>query len=221
MKRSESKVNADSPPSSKRSKSVLEENPPDKSGNSPGQEVILPDSTEAEELNQPIELESLVGIIAFANPTLPPIHGVIKSRFSDFHVNELDLEGNTVELTELDTRTADEQEQAAASNPENTATQFDELSSDELATELKKLIPESLVPKLGYLNENASDESVLIPPIQDKVPRKNIHFIIKRLYTNLATSAKDKEITVQHVQHVEYSLTRSEGWPKKLPSFCR
>lgn len=45
-------------------------------------------------------LETEVGISQFVGTT-PGFSGVIKARFSDFHVNEIDIDGNEVKLTDV------------------------------------------------------------------------------------------------------------------------
>ena len=218
MKRCE--ADPDGPPSNKRTKTAPQEieyetvnQPLDKS-------TIISDT--ADDAGHKLEREHLVGITKFSNPTLPAIHGVIKARFSDFHVNEVDLEGNTVKLTNLNTQAANEQESIAAANPGNTAVEFDSLTCAELLDQLKVIIPENIISDLESLNAISSEnKSILIPPIKDKETRKNIHFLIKRIFPNLATNAKDNEITVQHSEHASFDLTRNVGWPKKLSLFCR
>ncbi|KAH8322170.1 hypothetical protein KR059_006688 [Drosophila kikkawai] len=46
-------------------------------------------------------LENQVGITEFTNPDAPGFTGILKSRFSDFHVNEIDSEGRVLELNDL------------------------------------------------------------------------------------------------------------------------
>lgn len=45
--------------------------------------------------------ENQVGITEFTNPDLPGFTGVLKSRFSDFHVNEIDSTGHVLQLNDL------------------------------------------------------------------------------------------------------------------------
>lgn len=46
-------------------------------------------------------LETQVGITEFTNPEAPGFTGILKSRFSDFHVNEIDSNGKVLELNDL------------------------------------------------------------------------------------------------------------------------
>ena len=220
MKRSG--IDSSEPPSNKRTKTLSQGL---KSGSiriPPEERSITSDSADAITSEQKLEREHLVGITKFSNPTLPAIHGVIKTRYSDFHVNEVDIEGNIVRLTQLNTQSADEQESLAAANPGNAAIQFDSLTRDQLLDQLKLIIPENIISELETLHTISSEnKSVLIPPIKDKETRTNIHFLIKRIFPNLATIAKDNEITVQHSEHVSFDLTRNVGWPKKLPTICQ
>ena len=220
MKRSE--IDPSDPPSNKRTKTAPQEVESDSIAIPLDTPNIISDTADVVLSEHKLEREHLVGITKFSNPKLSVIHGVIKARFSDFQVNEVDVERNTVKLTHLDTQTADEQESIAAANPGNTAIQFDSLTCDQLLDQLKLIIPENIISELESLNSISSEnKSILIPPIKDKETRKNIHFLIKRIYPNLATNAKDNEITVQHSEHVSFDLTRSVGWPKKLPTFCQ
>ena len=45
--------------------------------------------------------ESDVGITEFREPNLVGFDAILKHRFSDFNVNEIDLDGNIVRLTDL------------------------------------------------------------------------------------------------------------------------
>jgi len=45
--------------------------------------------------------ENQVGITEFTNPDAPGFTGILKSRFSDFHVNEIDSSGKVLELNDL------------------------------------------------------------------------------------------------------------------------
>ena len=45
--------------------------------------------------------EASVGIVAFVAPSLDGFHGVLKRRFTDFVVREVDEHGRHAELTEL------------------------------------------------------------------------------------------------------------------------
>ncbi|GAO50566.1 hypothetical protein G7K_4690-t1 [Saitoella complicata NRRL Y-17804] len=57
------------------------------------------ESTPAGELKPYCETD--VGITEYINPSAPGFSAIIKQRYTDFLVNEIDLEGNVVHLTEL------------------------------------------------------------------------------------------------------------------------
>lgn len=57
-----------------------------------------PDNNEPRQMNSLKEAD--VGISEFVGST-PTFNGVIKAKFSDFQVNEIDLDGNVVSLTDL------------------------------------------------------------------------------------------------------------------------
>ena len=50
-------------------------------------------------LNTPQINEKDMGILCFMNAEVPAFNGIIKHRYNDFHVYEVDSEGNIVHLT--------------------------------------------------------------------------------------------------------------------------
>jgi tRNA pseudouridine13 synthase len=59
--------------------------------------IIAAVNTEGANVSQ-TEAEVAVGITEYVNPTLPSWSGVLKQRYTDFLVNEVDQEGNVVHL---------------------------------------------------------------------------------------------------------------------------
>lgn len=45
--------------------------------------------------------ENQVGITEFTNAEIAGFTGILKSRFSDFHVNEIDTEGHVLQMNDL------------------------------------------------------------------------------------------------------------------------
>lgn len=56
---------------------------------------------ENEEAQLSLLRETDVGILEYANPGVPAVKGMLKQRYTDFQVNEIDLEGNVIHLLDL------------------------------------------------------------------------------------------------------------------------
>lgn len=107
---------------------------------------------------------------------------IIKERYSDFHVNEIDLNGQVAKLIHQDIPT----------EPED----------NEDIEDLKKLIPSTIWDQLQALQENNSSFSSSIEidvTNLDKFQRKAVHTVIKKLVNAISqTVNKDdkKFITI-------------------------
>lgn len=112
---------------------------------------------------------------------------IIKDRYSDFHVNEIDLDGQVAKLTNQD----------IPCEPD-----------DENIDDLKKSIPSTIWNQLQVLKEENSPPGIEIDVTDlDKAVRKTIHMIAKKLAdVNSQTTEKHnkKYITIlQNTKHNE------------------
>ncbi|KAL8200162.1 hypothetical protein R6Q57_011501 [Mikania cordata] len=139
-------------------------------------------------MKAPLE-ESDVGISCYISP-LPGFRGILKQRFSDFVVNEVDLDGNIVHLSSLEAPTE------IAKEPETKKT--DQLNGN-YGTEIESfraLVGDSdancLKEFLDQISTNAEDAtSIVLSPSSDKVHRTAVHTFFKERLKFLVTDTID------------------------------
>ncbi|KYN27710.1 Pseudouridylate synthase 7 like protein [Trachymyrmex cornetzi] len=114
--------------------------------------------------------ESDIGITEYIGKHLG-FSAIIKERYNDFHVNEIDLDGQVTKLTHQD----------IPRNP----------SDDESIEDLKTLVSSTIWDQLQALGkENPSSVEIDVTNI-DKVERRTIHTIAKKL-ANVVSQTVDK-----------------------------
>ncbi|TMW52189.1 hypothetical protein DOY81_002748 [Sarcophaga bullata] len=132
--------------------------------------------------------EEQVGITEYINAG-EGFAGILKSRFSDFHVNEIDLNDKILHLTDL---SIPEQKEEELSAEEVTKTQ----------EELKNIISNDVWQQMNELklakvdmSKNPQDSAIFIDVTElDKEKRTQIHMVIKKLYEGkLVSSTVDGE----------------------------
>lgn len=112
-----------------------------------------------------------IGVTEFIGDHLG-FSGLVKERYSDFHVNEISLDGEIVKLTS----------QNIPSEPQETGTLDD----------LKKCVSDTIWEQLQTLKEESSTSSIEIDVTDiDKDERRTIHEIAKRL-TNVKSQTIDQ-----------------------------
>ncbi|KAL3843975.1 hypothetical protein ACJIZ3_001378 [Penstemon smallii] len=134
--------------------------------------------------------ESDVGILCYISK-LPGFCGILKQRYSDFIVNEVDLEGNVVHLTSLEApseiadeekvKIADLQDKDYAPEIES----FRALAGDSDGEKLK-----SLIAQIGSVANNDKD-SIVLSPSCDKSHRTAVHNFFKERLKFLVTDTVD------------------------------
>ncbi|CAH1427928.1 unnamed protein product [Lactuca virosa] len=118
-------------------------------------------------MKSPLE-ESDVGISCYISP-LPGFRGILKQRYSDFIVNEVDLDGNVVHLTSLDApmEAAEEHESKTTNQPNDKIN-----SNDEDGV-------------------TVTNTSIVLSPSSDKVHRTAVHNFFKEKLKFLVTDTVD------------------------------
>ncbi|GFT37905.1 pseudouridylate synthase 7 homolog [Nephila pilipes] len=113
--------------------------------------------------------EKDVGITEFVC-NLPGFNAVIKERYSDFIVNEIDTQGNVVKLTNF-------------SKPDNPDCEYkvDGLLDDKTVTNLRELIAD----EISEVKIEVTDK--------DKDSRKGIHLAIRNMFDKLESSTEDRD----------------------------
>ncbi|XP_022215431.2 pseudouridylate synthase 7 homolog [Drosophila obscura] len=140
-------------------------------------------------------LENQVGITEFTNADAPGFTGILKSRFSDFHVNEIDSEGHVLELNDSTVPKAT----VEAVDPEKLAEwrkELEEVTGPEVWKDIASLAQAKFDPKTEQKVE--IDVSSL-----DKDKRTKIHQLVKQLYTGKLVSTtlgqpqEEQQVTVE------------------------
>ncbi|KAG5626342.1 hypothetical protein H5410_011560 [Solanum commersonii] len=134
--------------------------------------------------------ESDVGISCYIS-NLPGFRGILKQRYSDFIVNEVDLDENVVHLTSLE---------APKECSENKAVNISDQLNRSYVTEIesfRSLAGNSDADKLkAFIDElnsgaDVSDESIVLSPSSDKSHRTAIHNFFKERLKFLVTDTID------------------------------
>ncbi|KAL6515196.1 hypothetical protein OROHE_018828 [Orobanche hederae] len=134
--------------------------------------------------------ESDVGILCYISDLLG-FSGILKQRYSDFIVNEVDLDGNVVHLTSLEAslEVADQKKEKITDRLGNDYSpemeSFRALAGDSDVEKLKYLIDQ-----IG-LGAKGNDESIVLSPSSDKSHRTAIHHFFKERLTFLVTDTVD------------------------------
>ncbi|XP_024962160.1 multisubstrate pseudouridine synthase 7 isoform X2 [Cynara cardunculus var. scolymus] len=140
-------------------------------------------------MNSPLE-ESDVGISFYISP-LPGFRGILKQRYCDFVVNEVDLDGNVVHLTSLDAPAEPTEEHKTKMPDQLKGDQgaeielFRDLVGDSDANSLKEFIDK--------INSDVEDgaTSIVLSPSSDKVHRTAVHNFFKERLKFLVTDTVD------------------------------
>ncbi|KAF9142648.1 multisubstrate pseudouridine synthase 7 [Mortierella sp. GBA39] len=135
--------------------------------------------------------ETIVGIQTFVDPAIPGFSAIIKQRYSDFIVNEVDQENQTVRLTSYDLpvpdpegiRLREEQLQAKEDAEQANREMGDEAKLAELAAVLDN-DEDTMTQVKKMLDSYGNDvEFVNLKPQDDKAKRTMIHKVIKERFS--------------------------------------
>ncbi|XP_012855128.1 PREDICTED: multisubstrate pseudouridine synthase 7 isoform X2 [Erythranthe guttata] len=135
--------------------------------------------------------ESDVGILCYISP-LPGFRGILKQRYSDFIVNEVDMDGNVVHLTSLEAPPSE----AAGEKKEKVADQLEKDYASEIES-FRTLVGDSDAEKLKFFIDQISsgvktnDESIVLSPSSDKTHRTAVHNFFKERLKFLVTDTVD------------------------------
>ncbi|KAJ6809140.1 multisubstrate pseudouridine synthase 7 [Iris pallida] len=135
--------------------------------------------------------ESEVGISCFVS-SLPGFHGVLKQRYADFIVNEVDLDGKTVRLSSLDLPPECAEEKEEEKPPSTDKSYSSEIES------FQSLCGEKDADLLrGILENIASGVEHDVPPIvlspdSDKSHRAEVHNFFKKNFKFLVTDTVEE-----------------------------
>ena len=142
-----------------------------------------------------------VGITEFVNKENIGFTGLIKQRFSDFQVNEIDPQGNVVVLGREALEGLDEKKSENSENNEANATEVlkeddnkNKLtpSSNTYLVDLSKLITEEVVQQCcDLLNDHTSFKRIKTKVINSKEDRTNVHMLVRYGFESQIESGTD------------------------------
>nr|POE81984.1 pseudouridylate synthase 7 like [Quercus suber] len=136
--------------------------------------------------------ESNVGIFCFIS-NLPGFRGILKQRYSDFIVNEVDKEGNVAHLTSLDAPQEEIGEETVTTTEDtaNTKSYVSEIESfRSLAGESDAKHLEDFINQINFGVEDGISPIVLSPD-SDKSHRTAMHNFFKQNFKFLVTDVVD------------------------------
>ncbi len=112
--------------------------------------------------------ESEVGISKYVNEKSQGFSGTIKSRYTDFIVREIGLDGQVVKLTELEAPFVEKPEVVVE----------EKLDMEQVYTELEALVGNKVMLQVKDTIENKNIQEISSEPISDKAARTNIHAFV-------------------------------------------
>lgn len=151
--------------------------------------------------------EVQMGIGAWLSRSLVPIRGGFKTRITDFVVNEIDPDGNVVELTDWQTLPLDPQPSGLP------------VSWVDVVEKLR--LPESVTADIVALSRSAppSKASVTVDVATlDKESRRSLHQSIRQFWPGLSSTTVDSAVVISKGN----ANSRSGGgysWPEGRPKF--
>lgn len=184
-----------------------------------GEPVVGEDGQEVEKQERPkfrvfsTQLkEDALGITEYVMPPDHCIEGIIKSRYSDFHVNEIDLDGNEAILSKL----------VAPEMPQLPVPQFEELEAIK-----RKLVTIEVFTSIKNMCEKKGDhESVMIDVTAfDKESRAVLHDSLKKAFRKRIDASTLNKPEEKKVIEVKVSKPKRKGdrldwdWPQQYVHF--
>ncbi|KAG0210613.1 multisubstrate pseudouridine synthase 7 [Mortierella sp. GBA30] len=178
--------------------------------------------------------EDIVGIRTFVDPSIPGFSAIIKQRYSDFIVNEVDENNETVRLTSFDLPVPDPEGQRL--RDERMQAQEDaeqanrEMPDEDKLKELSEVLgddAEIMAQIKKMLNSFGNDlEFVNLKPEEDKAKRTKIHQVVKERFSGRMISE-----TVDGVMRLRMhkkkdnfdrrGKTKPDIWKDMGGEFCR
>jgi tRNA pseudouridine13 synthase len=168
-----------------------------------------------ETCNTEDDVEQSLGILEYlSGSTQDGFSAVVKARYSDFLVHEVDLEGNVARLTSMEIPESFKEEQPTEKVEEKTEKSGDETlatSDESLETQLTKMINNADVAKNVIIMLEAHDKAEAIDdnkevdkfvtlPSLEKAERKAIHEWIRAKLPTARTDTADGKIRIWHVK---------------------
>ena len=169
--------------------------------------------------------EEDVGITEYLSAELKGFQAIIKHRFSDFNVNEIDREGNVTRLKSMKIP----EEKPVEANADEEADKWPKHS--ELTAEEQKAVSSlqwirvlELAKKSLAQDKPADGNTVTIDiTTKEKPERKVIHELIRKTFQHLQSDFMEKDgkkhIAVSKKKKQAVTKSGRPGWPRERPKF--
>ncbi|CAG8703334.1 21752_t:CDS:2, partial [Gigaspora rosea] len=165
------------------------------------------DSGENVELNEQVISnwkirEQDVGLTEYVDPSIPGFSAIIKQRYSDFLVYEIDQDGNIVHITNTDIpkdTNVDKQSFKTSDNDITLKIIIKIISTDQIFLEMKSLLGDEITEKVKTLLNTEGQDPLFVDtkPEQDKDKRTIVHqFFKKHFGDKLNTETKEGAIRI-------------------------
>ena len=169
--------------------------------------------------------EEDVGITEYLAAELEGFEAIIKHRFSDFNVNEIDRAGNVTRLKSMKLP----EEKPVAANADVDAGKWpkhSELTADEQkgVSSLQWIRVLELAKKTLMQDKPADGDTVTIDiTTKEKPERKVIHELIRKVFKHLETNIMEKDgkkhIAVSKKKKVGLTKAGRPEWPRERPKY--
>ncbi|ORZ05755.1 pseudouridine synthase [Lobosporangium transversale] len=174
--------------------------------------------------------EDLVGIRTFVDPSIPGFSAIIKQRYSDFIVNEIDLENTCVRLTSHEIPIAKEsvgKDKLEAEGGEkliNNSNMSDEDKLNELSVLLKD--DEEIMSQIKKMLDSSGNDLESVNLKDDKAKRTEIHKLVKERFSGKMVSETVDGIIRLRMHKKKDDLdtrgkARTDIWKEFGGEFCR
>jgi hypothetical protein len=145
--------------------------------------------------------EEDVGIAHYVNKDVAGFGGILKHRYSDFSVNEIDLKGNVVRMTSASTEVPKDKTEGAekAMTPEDWPKYAELPEADRAAVSSLQWIRITEMAKkyLGGAKPTEAEQVTIDVTEKEKSARKRIHDIVKKFFPHLASDTRELEAKKQ------------------------
>ncbi|KAJ3448740.1 pseudouridylate synthase 7 [Anaeramoeba flamelloides] len=171
--------------------------------------------------------EEVVGITEYLSDRELKFTGILKHRYSDFNVHEIDPNNEIVKLdniTTIETENGNEEEEKK--EEKNEEEEEEESPAKKTQQTLTKIFDEKIVQNfIGWVTKNdLSNPTFQFPTTQDKEARTTVHKSIKQGYPNLTTHTGSNQCVIADLTKESSRSTferrgnnNNSRWPKNRP----
>lgn len=168
----------------------------------PANAPVQPPAHVAPKPKSNLPTEKDMHISSYISAHIPGFHGIIKHRFSDFMVNEVDLNGKVTHLINLEPPASviASEKPKTVDDDEAGLSELSQLLNDpDLIESLKEVLSTGTLPEGGLTTE----------PITDKESRKKVHEIVKLYFSKALSTTTSAESGIKFQRPTKRDNQRS------------